>query len=181
MVQLRDEVRSSLNEQKLEDLSAQQRAQEVEQKLASGTDFAVLAAQYSYDSSTSGKGGDLGPASLSRVQSEDAMYAKAVLALSVRQPTEPSVRDQQGYDIVQLLAATPSALHLRHILVDAPRPYTVKERPTWFTQAVFSVLAQDCAVGQIHVYAVDVGPDPCATPTPSPTTVSAPTSASPSQ
>ncbi len=41
-------------------------------------------------------------------------------------------------------------------------PYTVKERPGWFGEAIFESLAQDCAAGQIHIYVSNVGDDPCA-------------------
>ncbi len=160
--QLRDEIRSSLNEQKLEDLFARQRAAEIEQKLATGTTFAMLAAQYSDDTTTASKGGALGAVPRSQVQGDDPNYAAAVLALEPGQHTNPAVHDAQGYDIVELDASTASALTLRHIIVDAPQPYTVKERPPWFAEAIFESLAQDCAAGQIHIFIGNVGDDPCA-------------------
>ncbi len=166
LVQLRDEIRSSLNEQKLEDVFAHQRATEIEQKLAAGTPFADLAAQYSDDASTSAKGGALGAVPRAQIQGDDPTYAAAVLALRPGQHTDPAVRDASGYDIVQLEATTPTALMLRHIIVDAPQPYTVKERPGWFGEAIFESLAQDCAAGQIHIYVGNVGDDPCAAASP---------------
>ncbi|MDQ6856648.1 MAG: peptidylprolyl isomerase [Candidatus Dormibacteraeota bacterium] len=162
LTQLRDEVRSSLNEQKLEDVFARQRATEIEQKLASGIAFATLTAQYSDDTSTSAKGGALGAVARAQVQGDDPTYAAAVLALSQGQHTNPPVHDAQGYDIVELDATTATTLTLRHIIVDAPRPYTVKERPAWFGEAIFESLAQDCSAGQIHIYIGNVGDDPCA-------------------
>lgn len=162
LTQLRDEIRSSLNEQKLEDVFAKQRAVEIEQKLASGSAFATLATQYSDDTTTAPKGGALGAVPRSQVQGDDPTYAAAVLALKPGQHTEPAVHDAQGYDIVELDASTASTLTLRHIIVDAPQPYTVKERPGWFAEAIFESLAQDCSAGQIHIYITNVGDDPCA-------------------
>ena len=60
MAQLHDEIASSLDEQKLEDLFARQRALEIEQKLAAGGSFAALATQYSDDAATNAKGGEQG-------------------------------------------------------------------------------------------------------------------------
>jgi parvulin-like peptidyl-prolyl isomerase len=162
LTQLRDEIRSSLNEQKLEDVFAKQRAVEIEQKLAAGTAFAALATQYSDDTATSTKGGALGPVPRSQVQGDDPTYTAAVLALKPGQHTDPAVHDAQGYDIVELEATTPTALTLSHIIVDAPQPYTVKERPGWFAEAIFESLARDCSAGQIHIYISNVGDDPCA-------------------
>lgn len=135
---------------------------EIEQKLAAGTSFATLATQYSDDTATSSKGGSLGAVPRAQIQGDDPTYAAAVLALKQRQHTNPPVHDAQGYDIVELELATATALTLSHIIVDAPVPYTVKERPGWFGEAIFESLAQDCAAGQIHVYVSNVGDDPCA-------------------
>jgi parvulin-like peptidyl-prolyl isomerase len=160
--QLRDEIRSALNEEKLENIFAMQRATEIEQKLAAGAAFATLAAQYSDDSSTASKGGVLGAVPRTQIQGDDPTYAAAVLALQPHQHTAPAVRDAQGYDIVELESATGAVLTLRHIIVDAPQPYTVKERPPWFSEAIFEALAQDCSAGLIHIYITNVGDDPCA-------------------
>jgi parvulin-like peptidyl-prolyl isomerase len=162
LAQLRDEITSSLNEQKLEDVFARQRAAEIEQKLSAGSAFSALASQYSDDTATASKGGALGTIPRSQVQGDDPGYAAAVLALQPGQHTNPAVHDAQGYDIVELQAATASTLTLSHIIVDAPQPYTVKERPPWFGEAIFESLAQDCAAGQIHIYIRNVGDDPCA-------------------
>lgn len=162
LAQLRDEIRSSLNEQKLEDVFAKQRAAEIEQKLGTGTAFATLASQYSDDTTTASKGGALGAVPRSQVQGDDPTYTAAVLALKPGQHTDAAVHDAQGYDIVELDASTSTTLTLRHIIVDAPQPYTVKERPGWFAEAVFESLAQDCSAGQIHIYISNVGDDPCA-------------------
>jgi parvulin-like peptidyl-prolyl isomerase len=176
MTQLHDEIVSSLNEQKLEDLFARRRAAEIEQKLAAGAGFATLASQYSDDPATAPKGGELGAVARSQIQGDDPAYSGPVLALTAGRHADPPIRDAQGYDIVELESATPAALTLRRIIVDAPQPYTVKERPSWFSEAIFETLAQDCATGMIHVYISDVGDDVCAaaSSTPSPGRSSAP-------
>jgi parvulin-like peptidyl-prolyl isomerase len=175
LTQLHDAIRSSVNEQNLEDVFAKQRALEIEQKLGTGTAFATLAAEYSDDTATASSGGQLGAVPRTQIQGNDPAYAAAVLALARGAYTNPPIRDAQGYDIVALESATPAALTLRHIIVDAPRPYTVKERPLWFSQAIFEALAQDCTAGQIHIYAGNVGDDPCAAAATTPTPTVAPT------
>ncbi|MGH7723672.1 MAG: peptidylprolyl isomerase [Candidatus Dormibacteria bacterium] len=160
--QLHDEIRSSLNEQKLEDFFAAQRAAEIEHKLSAGTAFATLASQYSDDATTAAKGGALGAVPRTQIQGDDPAYAAAVLALHPGAHTNPPVRDAQGYDIVALDSSAATTLTLRHIIVDAPQPYTVKERPAWFSEAIFESLAQDCSAGRIHIYVGNVGDDPCA-------------------
>jgi parvulin-like peptidyl-prolyl isomerase len=162
LAQLRDEIRSSLNEQKLEDVFAKQRATEIEQKLAAGTSFASLASQYSDDSASAPKGGELGAVARTQIQGDDPTYAAAVLALHNGSYTNPPVHDTQGYDIVELESSTATAMTLRHIIVHAPQPYTVKERPPWFSEAIFESLAQDCSAGEIHIFVSNVGDDPCA-------------------
>ncbi|MEO8899377.1 MAG: SurA N-terminal domain-containing protein [Candidatus Dormibacter sp.] len=162
MAQLHDEITSSINEQKLEDVFAKQRALEIEQKLAAGVSFATLAAQYSDDTTTAPKGGELGAVSRTQVQGDDPVYAGPVLALVAGRYTTTPIRDAQGYDIVQLESSTATTLRLRHIVVNAPEPYTVKERPNWFGEAIFESIAQDCSANQIHVYVGDVGDDLCA-------------------
>lgn len=167
MAQLHDEISSSLNEQKLEDVFARQRALEIEQKLAAGASFATLAAQYSDDTATAAKGGELGGVARTQVQGDTPAYSGPVLALAPGQYTVAPIRDAQGYDIVQLESATATTLTLRHIVVNAPQPYTVRERPDWFSEAIFESIAQDCSANQVHVYIGDVGDDVCAAASPS--------------
>ncbi len=162
LAQLRDEIRSSLNEQRLEDAFAKQRAGEIEQKLTSGTGFATLATQYSDDTDTASKGGALGAVARTQIQGDDPVYAAAVLALHPGGYTNPPIRDAQGYDIVALDSSSATTLTLRHIIVNAPQPYTVKERPAWFSEAIFESLAQDCSAGEIHIYVSNTGDNPCA-------------------
>ena len=165
---LRDEIRSSINESQLEDLFAHQRAQEVEQRIAAGASIASLAASYSDDGSSAGKGGELGAITRATISTGDSAFSAAVLALKVGQYTTTPIRDSQGYDIVQVEAADATSLTLRHILIAAPQPYTVKDRPTWFSEAIFETLASDCSRNQIAIYISNVGDDPCAAASASP-------------
>jgi parvulin-like peptidyl-prolyl isomerase len=173
ITQLRDEIMAQINEQRLEDYFAKQRAQQVEQQLAGGAAFASLAMSWSDDSGTSAKGGDLGALTASELKSDDAAFGAAVRALAVGTYTTTPVHDAGGYDVIQVYARTPATVSVRHILVAAPNPYTVKDRPQWFAEALFSAVAQLCQQGRIHVYVKNAGSNPCSaastvTPSPSP-------------
>lgn len=161
VAQLEDEIRSQLNEQRLEDVFAQQRAATVERTLAGGGAFAATAEQYSDDTGTASKGGDLGSLSASDLTSGDPAFAAAVRSLAVNAYTRTPVRDSGGYDVIEVYAMTASTWSVRHILISAPTPYTVQDRPAWFAESLFTAVAQDCHAGQIHVYISDAGADPC--------------------
>ncbi|MHB8717790.1 MAG: peptidylprolyl isomerase [Candidatus Dormibacteria bacterium] len=160
--QLQDEIRSSINESQLENLFAQQRAAEVERRIAAGASIASLAPQYSDDTASASSGGELGAVTRAAISSGDAAFSTAVLALRVGQYTTTPIRDSQGYDIVEVEAENATSLTLRHIVIAAPQPYTVKDRPIWFSEAIFETLATDCARNQIAIYISDVGDNPCA-------------------
>jgi parvulin-like peptidyl-prolyl isomerase len=164
--QLEDEIRSQLNEQRVEDYFAKQRAQLVEQQLAEGTPFAVVAEQVSDDTNTASHGGDLGQLTGAALSADDASFAAAVRSLAVGHYTTTPVHDQGGYDIIMLYARTATTWSVRHILVAAPTPYTVTSRPNWFTEALFSTVEQLCTQHQIEVYIGDAGANPCSSPTP---------------
>lgn len=173
MAQLQDEIRSRINEQRLEDRFAQQRATLVEQTLRGGADFAQTAQTYSDDTATATKGGDLGALSAQDLTSDDPAFAAAVRSLAMNAYTTSPVHDAGGYDIVQLYAHDATTWSVRHILVSAPAQYTVQDRPSWFAASLFATVAQDCQSGTIHVYLKNAGGDPCSgaptlTPTPVP-------------
>lgn len=161
MAQLQDEIRSRLNEQHLEDRFAQQRSALVEQTLHGGADFAQTAQQYSDDTGTSSKGGDLGVLSAQDLASDDAAFAAAVRGLAVNAYTTSPVHDSGGYDILQLYGRDATTWSVRHILISAPAQYTVQDRPAWFAESLFTTVAQDCQSGRIHVYLQNAGWDPC--------------------
>ena len=173
IAQLEDEVRSQTNEQRVEDRFAQQRATMIEQTLAGGAEFPQTATSDSDDSGTASKGGDLGALSAQDLSGGDQTFATAVHELNVGSYTTTPLHDAGGYDIIQVYAKTATTWSVRHILVAAPTPYTVKDRPGWFATSLFTAVAQACNAGQIHVYLKDTGADPCAgaptfTPVPSP-------------
>ena len=176
IAQLRDEIRSQMNEQRLEDHFARGRAATVEQALAGGEAFAQAAMQYSDDTGTNGKGGDLGAITTTELKADDPKFAAAVTALAVGGYTKTAVRDAGGYDVIQVYAKTATSRSVRHILIAAPLPYTVRNRPAWFSEALFATVAQDCQRGAIHVYVKDAGADPCSG---APNLSPAPASASP--
>lgn len=171
--QLEDEIRSQANEQRVEDRFAQQRAAMIEQTLAGGADFAKTAIDDSDDGGTASKGGDLGALSAQDLTGGDQTFAATVHELSVGEYTKTPIHDSGGYDIIQLYAQTATTWSVRHILVAAPTPYTVQDRPGWFATSLFATVAQECNAGQIHVYLKDAGADPCSgapafSPAPSP-------------
>jgi parvulin-like peptidyl-prolyl isomerase len=161
VAQLKDEIRSTLNEQRVEEHFAQQRAGDVEQQLASGTGFEATAMQWSDDTGSSGKGGDLGALTADELKTYDAAFAAAVAGLAPGQYTKTPVHDAGGYDIVMVYAVSATSRSVKHILVSAPVPYTVTNRPSWFSAALFSTVAQYCQQNQIHVYVSDAGANPC--------------------
>ena len=170
MAQLQDEIRSRLNEQRLEDRFARQRASLVEQTLAGGADFAQTAQTYSDDTGTASKGGDLGALTAQDLSSDDASFAGAVRSLAVNAYTTSPVHDAGGYDIVQLHGHDATTWSVRHILISAPADYTVQNRPEWFAASLFEAVAQDCKAGTVRVYLQNAGGDPCSdTQSPSPT------------
>ncbi|HXN79583.1 MAG TPA: SurA N-terminal domain-containing protein, partial [Steroidobacteraceae bacterium] len=183
VAQLQDEIRSQINEQRLEDAFAQQRAADVERQLGSGAAFDTVAKQMSDDTGTSAKGGDLGAISAADFSTYDPAFIGAMKSLSPGQYTPTPVHDAGGYDFLQVYAKTPTSWSVRHILVSAPRPYTVTSRPAWFAEALFLTVSQLCGSGQIHVYIKDTGADPCSgapavAPSSTPSAVPSPSHAS---
>jgi SurA N-terminal domain/PPIC-type PPIASE domain len=173
IAQLQDEIASNINEQRLEDVFAQQRAARVEQMLAEGASFIGTAKTYSDDSGSTGtaaKGGDLGVLTAAQLKKYDPAFAAAVETLSVGAYTRTPVHDAGGYDIVMVYSKTATGWGVRHILIYAGNPYNVMDRPDWFTEALFSKVDELCAANQIKVSLTNAGGNPCksASPGPSP-------------
>jgi SurA N-terminal domain/PPIC-type PPIASE domain len=178
IAQLEDEISSNLNEQRLEDVFAQQRVAVVEQQLASGANFIATAKNFSDDSGTTGtaaKGGDLGVLTAAELKKYDPAFVAAVKSLRVGAYTKAPVHDAGGYDIVMLYSKTAGGWGVRHILIYAGNPYNVTDRPNWFTEALFSQVDQLCKANQIEVTLPNAGGNPCTAPSPTP----APASPSP--
>ena len=166
MAQLRDEITSRDNEAALENYFATQRVQAVLGALAAGTPFESVARQYSDDSNTGAKGGDMGTLSLSTLNGSDPKFVAALEKLQAGETMTEPVRDASGYDLLRLDARTGDTWSVHRILVSAPQPYTVLNRPQWFAQSLLDAVAQLCAQNQIHVY-VDPSVQPCTAPAPS--------------
>ncbi|MHB8537645.1 MAG: peptidylprolyl isomerase [Candidatus Dormibacteria bacterium] len=171
IAQLEDEIASNINEQRVEDVFAQQRAAMVEQMLAGGASFIATAKTYSDDSGTTGtasKGGDLGILTGAQLKTYNPAFAAAVESLAVGAYTRTPVHDAGGYDIVMVYSKTATGWGVRHILIYAGNPYTVTDRPGWFTEALFSAVDQLCATNAIQVSLTNAGGNPCTSPSPSP-------------
>jgi hypothetical protein len=159
--QRRDELRAHLNEQRLEDLFARQRAAEIAARLNQNADFATLAAQLSDDVATRAAGGALGVLSAGQLHAGDPAFSAAVTALPAGHTTSAPVRDDAGYELIRVDAVAVAGPSARHILVAAPRVYRVADRPAWFSESILEAVAQDCSHNAITVY-INAGQQPCA-------------------
>ena len=98
--------------------SVRQVAESVRERAVSGTDFAVLAAQYS-DGPTALSGGDLGMISPEDVVPE---FSKVAFNLDPGH-ISPPVRTQFGYHVILCEEIVSTKAHLRHILLEVnPTP-----------------------------------------------------------
>ncbi len=164
IAQLQDEISSNINEQRVEDVFAQQRAAGIEQMLAMGASFTATARTYSDDSGTTGtaaKGGDLGVLTTVQLKTYDPAFAAAVTSLAVGSYTRTPVHDAGGYDILMVYAKTANGWGVRHILIYAGNPYNVTDRPAWFTEELFNEVDKLCAANQIEVSLTNAGGNPC--------------------
>ena len=87
----------------LTDAEAKAKADEIEQRLGKGEDFAAIAKVESDDKGSGLKGGDLGTFAPWKM---DSVFSKATLGLKKNQISEP-VKTQFGYHIIQLLDDAP--------------------------------------------------------------------------
>jgi hypothetical protein len=175
IAQLQDEISANLNEQRVEDVFAQQRAALVEQILAREATFVATAKTYSDDSGTTGtasKGGDLGVLTAAQLKTYNPAFAAAVESLAVGAYTRTPVHDAGGYDIVMVYSKRAQGWGVRHILIYAGNPYNVTDRPGWFQEALFSAVDQLCAANDIQVSLTNAGGNPCPSPSPSPSPAS---------
>jgi peptidyl-prolyl cis-trans isomerase C len=87
----------------LTDAEAKSKADQIEQRLAKGEDFATIAKAESDDKGSGLKGGDLGTFAPWKM---DSTFSKATLGLQKNQ-VSPPVKTQFGYHIIQLLDDQP--------------------------------------------------------------------------
>jgi hypothetical protein len=171
IAQLDDEISSNLNEQRVEDVFAQQRAALVESVLAKGANFSATAKTYSDDSGSTGtaaKGGSLGVLSAAVLKTYDQTFAAAVESTPVGTYTKTPVHDAGGYDIVMVYSKTAAGWGVRHILIYAGNPYNVMDRPNWFVEALFTEVDALCKANAIEVTLSNAGGNPCTSPAPTP-------------
>jgi peptidyl-prolyl cis-trans isomerase C len=163
MDQLRDEARSSINERRLEEFFARERAgQALQQVLAPGGDFAAVARNLSDDSSSGATGGDMGAVDAAQLHAAgaDGAFTAAAEGLTPGATTPAPVRDQQGFEILRLDRMSGTTRWLHRILVAAPQPYTVRGRPAWFLASLLETVATECSQGRITVTLKGAG-SPC--------------------
>jgi len=171
IAQLEDEISSNLNEQRVEDVFAQQRAGLVESLLAKGANFSATAKTYSDDSGSTGtaaKGGALGVLTAAVLKAYDKAFAAAVESTPVGAYTKTPVHDAGGYDIVMVYSKTAQGWGVRHILIYAGNPYNVMDRPNWFVEALFTQVDTLCKANAIEVTLTNAGGNPCTSPAPTP-------------
>jgi parvulin-like peptidyl-prolyl isomerase len=176
IAQLEDEISASLNEQRVENHYAQARATLIEKILATGANFATTARNFSDDTGTSttatgtsAKGGDLGILTAAELKTYDPAFSAAVQALEVNAYTRTPVHDAGGYDILMLYSKSAKGWGVRHLLIYAGTPYNVTDRPSWFTESLFTKVRQLCTMNEITVTLNNAGGNPCTSPRPSPT------------
>jgi hypothetical protein len=176
IAQLEDEIRASLNEQRVENYYAQARAALIEKILATGANFATTARSFSDDTGTSttgtgtsAKGGDLGILTAAQLKTYDPAFSAAVQALGVNAYTRTPIHDAGGYDILMLYSKSAKGWGVRHLLIYAGTPYNVTDRPAWFTESLFTAIRGLCTLNEITVTLNNAGGNPCTSPSPSPT------------
>jgi len=171
IAQLDDEISSNLNEQRVENVFAQQRAALVEAVLAKGANFSATAKTYSDDSGSTGtaaKGGTLGILTAAVLKTYDPAFAAAVESTPVGAYTKLPVHDAGGYDIVMVSSKTAQGWGVRHILIYAGNPYNVMDRPNWFVEALFTQVGTLCKANAIEVTLTNAGGNPCTSPASTP-------------
>jgi len=175
IAQLEDEISSNLNEQRVENVFAEQRAPMVESLLAKGANFSATAKLYSDDSGSTGtaaKGGDLGVLTASQLKTYDPAFATAVESTPVGSYTRTPVHDAGGYDILMVYSKSAKGWGVRHILIYAGTPYSVMDRPEWFKEALFTALDTLCKANDIEVSLPNAGGNPCTLLSPTPSVAS---------
>ncbi len=108
-------------------------AEEVERRLAAGEDFAALAREYSTDTGSKSKGGDLDWFGRGRMVAE---FEDAAFSLEVGQTSEP-VKTQYGYHIIRVVerkdADTPTLAEVHdEVLADLQEENQTTAADSWY-------------------------------------------------
>ncbi len=100
------QVRNRKNDNATNDVEARRKVQMLQEKLASGADFAQVAMDYSEDN-TASTGGDLGFIPESSLNKSDPALKKAVLSLHPGETSKP-LQQKDEYIILKLIAREPA-------------------------------------------------------------------------
>jgi parvulin-like peptidyl-prolyl isomerase len=146
----REYQRVLLTEVQLVDAMAKPRIQSAFNDLKSGQPFAAVAAKWSDDAGTSGRGGDAGwlrPADI-----PEPPLSAAVESLSVGAVTD-IVQTDRGYTIATILGQRGEEVHLADIVVLAPEVdlFSPQATPPWFTKLIGDQLSSLEREGKITV------------------------------
>jgi hypothetical protein len=168
LASLQDETRSRLNEINLVDELAKGRAADVVSRLQAGLPFDQAAKQFSDDPATRDAGGALGKVTLDQLNAGDPVLKQAILQMRPGDLTTVPVRDAAGYVIVFLQAADATTRTVHVIRINAPTPYSTRERPAWFSEFIFLDIQGDCQQNALSITASGLSSPCSAAPTPSP-------------
>jgi parvulin-like peptidyl-prolyl isomerase len=136
--QLRQQVRSRIFEQRLEDKIALEREAAALAMLRRGTDIGAVAKRYSDDTSSAGSGG-----ALALKTSDVANVPTLKPSLDALQPGQSSpdfVRVDDGYYFFKLTSRDATTTKVQYVYVYDPKPelYTAAKREAWFIDSIKS-------------------------------------------
>jgi peptidyl-prolyl cis-trans isomerase SurA len=139
------QVRNRKNDDATTDAEARRKAAALEERLASGADFAQLATDFSEDPTTAATGGDLGYIPESALSSSDAALKRAVLALKPGQ-VSPVITLRDSYRILKLMAKeAPGQRELTDPAVQQSIRDTLRNRKEQLLRAAYMAGARDDA------------------------------------
>lgn len=136
--QLRQQVRSRVFEQRLEDKMATLREVAALAMLKQGTDIGIVAKKYSDDSSSASAGGSL---TLKTKDLANVPTLKPTLdALQPGQSTTDFVRVDDGFYFFKLLSRDADNTKMQYVYIYDPKPslYTTAKREKWFIDSITS-------------------------------------------
>jgi parvulin-like peptidyl-prolyl isomerase len=134
--QLRQQVRSRIFEQRLEDKMALQREAAALAMLKQGTDIGTVAKKYSDDTSSSGSGGGL---TLKTADIANVPQLKPTIdGLQPGQSSSDFVRVDDGYYYFKMTSRDATSTKMQYVIVYDPKPalYTAAKRAKWFVDAI---------------------------------------------
>jgi parvulin-like peptidyl-prolyl isomerase len=136
--QLRQQVRSRIFEQRLEDKMALQREAAALAALQKGTDISEVAKKYSDDTTSASSGGVL---ALKTTDIVNVPSLKPALdALQPGQSTADFVRVDDGHCYFKLTSRDATTTKMQYVYIYDPKPelYTAAKREKWFIDSITS-------------------------------------------